>query len=352
MDSLNIILSPNNSLPIGTVCGCLEVLENKGDKYLCKCRKCGKTKTYSLETLNSNPQYCFRPLYCSSSLTYSIRAQNATYRKEKKYNSDDSVDLVYSRDQLVPSEKYCEKWNTKRRKEIEKQKKKNAEIIAAIPRKQARNYEKDYVGTIYESLQVIDCVNDSLESEPVPHYDQQHHKLYSPITVYKQYRCRCYLCGKEQLVTCDKFGIFPPTEYGYTAYNGYWSHVFCNCGGKRKISSFQWIVNKLLIEHGISYRVEYSFPGLSGVSGGELRFDFAVFNHDGSINCLIECQGEQHYKPVEEFGGSIQFAAQKRNDEIKREYVKRQHIPLVEISYKDKKYEKVEAILKENGIIP
>lgn len=66
---------------------------------------------------------------------------------------------------------------------------------------------------------------------------------------------------------------------------------------------------------------------------------------------FLECQGEQHYKPVEEFGGERRFAIQQRNDEEKRKYAKEKNIKLIEISYKDKKYETVESALKDNNII-
>ena len=85
------------------------------------------------------------------------------------------------------------------------------------------------MGRRYESLDVLECVNNSLESAPTPYYTQRHEKKYHDITIYKEYRCRCYLCGKEKLIKCDKFGIFPSTEYGYRACGGYWSDVFCDC---------------------------------------------------------------------------------------------------------------------------
>lgn len=84
----------------------------------------------------------------------------------------------------------------------------------------------------------------------------------------------------------------------------------------------------------------------------QLKFDFAVFNDDGSIKCLIECQGEQHYQPVDEFGGNNQYKNQIKNDTLKKEYVQEHDIPLIEISYKQKKYDKIVAILRKNNIIP
>ena len=55
--------------------------------------------------------------------------------------------------------------------------------------------------------------------------------------------------------------------------------------------------------------------------------------------------------PVVKFGGERRFAIQQRNDEEKRKYAKDKNIKLIEISYKKKKYEIVEALLKEHHII-
>ena len=200
----------------------------------------------------------------------------------------------------------------------------------------------------YESLEVLECVNDTLESVPIPYYNQYHQKSYRDITVYKEYRCRCYLCGKEIKVTCDKFGIYPPTSYGYRAYNGYWSKIYCAC---HTISSFQWIVNDILIKHGVEYLVEVSADGVYGIDNKTpLRFDFAVYK-EGQLFAFLECQGEQHYKPIDEFGGERSFRIQQRNDKEKKRYAEEKKIKLIEISYKDKKYETIESILKDNNII-
>ena len=82
-----------------------------------------------------------------------------------------------------------------------------------------------------------------------------------------------------------------------------------------------------------------------------LRYDFAVLDLDNSIKCLIECQGEQHYKPVDEFGGVSQYESQVENDKLKRVYAESQNIPLFEIKYTCNTYEKEIKFLKNAGII-
>ena len=320
-------------------------------KHKCKCRHCGKIRYYAEETIQTEPMFCYRPVYISTKHTYSTRASNATHRKEKRYQNNETICFVDNKSDFVPSDEYCDKWNEKRGRELKKQAEKEAAVIASLPRKHAENYDVYFTGLIYESLEVLECVNETLESDPNFDYDQRHRKIYHDITVYKQYRCRCYLpkCRKEQFVTCNRFGIHPPTSYGATAYDGYWSSVECGC---HPISSFQWIVNKLLIENKVPYCVEVSFSDLLGTSEEEpLRFDFAVYNEDGTEKCLIECQGEQHYKAVEEFGGELEFKKRVKHDILKREYAEAHGIPLIEISYKDKKYDKIKGILQKNGIL-
>lgn len=324
-----------------------ELKKEQRRRYKCRCA-CGKIGYYSEGTLNQNPKYCYRPIRISSAHTYSVKAQNATYRKRKKYECDETVILVEDEKECMPSDRYCERWNKYKEKQLAKKEETYKEVVASIPRKYAKKYDVDFSGTINESLEIVECVDDKFESEPRAYFTQSHNKRYYDITVFKRYRCKCYLCGKEQMVTCDKFGIYPPTEYGYHAYNGYWSEVFCEC---HEISSFQWIVNKVLQESNINYRVEYSFPELYGIYGQKLlRYDFAVMDEDGKVVALIECQGEQHYKPIEEFGGENAFEIQKKNDALKRKYAEKAGIPLIEIPYQKKKIELVREIVSSLGI--
>jgi hypothetical protein len=46
----------------------------------------------------------------------------------------------------------------------------------------------------------------------------------------------------------------------------------------------------LLDEAGFDYTTEYIFPNLVASSGRPLRFDFAVFDDEGNLDFLIECQ--------------------------------------------------------------
>ncbi len=334
--------------------------------YKCKC-KCGKIHFFNEKTITSNPRYCYYPVSLANlQFSYSTKAHDANYAKREKYAELENVKLWEKPpagrpdyfdyfnggeyvDYSLPSDEYCELYNKYKTRELIKKDKILSEEISKIPRENAENYDIDFAGKQYESLYIEECINNHLESEPTYYFTQRHNKVWRKITVYKQYKCKCTLCGKEMLVKCNQFGINPPTEYGYHAYFGYWSDVYCDC---HHISSFQWIVTKLLFENEVPYAVEYSFDDLYGAGGVNLlRFDFAIFNNDGSIKCLLECQGEQHYKPVEEFGGEEQFKSQIKNDSLKRQYIENHNIKLIEISYKAKKIEQIEDILKKEGVL-
>jgi len=62
--------------------------------YKCSC-KCGNINYYNKKTLETKPRFCIYPVPISTKFTYSISAQNATYRKEQKYENRRTVNNVY-----------------------------------------------------------------------------------------------------------------------------------------------------------------------------------------------------------------------------------------------------------------
>lgn len=51
------------------------------------------------------------------------------------------------------------------------------------------------------------------------------------------------------------------------------------------------------------------------------------------MNICIEYDGEQHFKPIELFGGEKQFKIQVENDNIKNTFCKENNIKLIRIPY-------------------
>lgn len=65
---------------------------------------------------------------------------------------------------------------------------------------------------------------------------------------------------------------------------------------------------------------------------------------------MIECQGEQHFKPVKWYGGKPYFDRLQQHDEIKRKFVKTNGYRLIELGYKNVLYEDVVKFLKDNFV--
>ena len=220
-------------------------------------------------------------------------------------------------------------------------KQKEAERIASYPRVKSRNYDVEFVDNVFESLRIIACVDDHVESNP--YIPNRRKKKDGVVYISKLFRCKCYLCGKIHEFNSEDFKII---NHGYNG--GYYSDVFCDC---HVISSFQWRTVLILQENNVPYRVEVSFEDLLGEKGNPLRYDFAILNPDGSTKCLVECQGKQHYEIGGGFGGYDRLAARQKRDEQKREYARNHHVLLVEIPYTINTYDKQVEFMKKHGII-
>jgi len=107
----------------------------------------------------------------------------------------------------------------------------------------------------------------------------------------------------------------------------------CSC----HISKGEQKIEKYLKQNGIKYKRQYSFEDCYFNIKGKLRFDFIIYVNN-KIK-VVEFQGIQHYKPIDYFGGKKGFSYQKKRDAIKRNYCKKNKIPLLEIPYYDLKEE-------------
>ena len=100
----------------------------------------------------------------------------------------------------------------------------------------------------------------------------------------------------------------------------YWENVtFTNFQKRDRLcphcnkSFLEKSVEEILINCGIDYSAQKTFPWLKNNDNKKLRLDFYLPKY----NIAIECQGEQHYKEVELFGGEKAFKRQKNNDLFK-----------------------------------
>lgn len=150
-----------------------------------------------------------------------------------------------------------------------------------------------------------------------------------------RYKCKCE-CGNETIVAS-----------GHLLSGNIQS---CGCW---KQSHLEGNVIKYFKSKGYSNTIDYEcqkkFENLTGVGNYMLSYDF-IFYQNGEPKYLIECQGQQHYYPVELFGGKSQFEKQQVHDELKREYAKMLGIELIEIPYTIKRYEDIKKILEKYEI--
>lgn len=104
-----------------------------------------------------------------------------------------------------------------------------------------------------------------------------------------------------------------------------------NCGCTKSLGEQK--IKKILEEHNINYKKEYTFPDLLGSGKGRLRFDFAVFDSNDQLQYLIEYDGIQHYE-ANCFGTEQKdFNQLQLHDQLKDEYCKTHNIPLIRIKY-------------------
>lgn len=115
----------------------------------------------------------------------------------------------------------------------------------------------------------------------------------------------------------------------------------CGCLRSESVSKFEMFISNILNDNDIYYHREFGFDDCKGVGNKKLRFDFYLPEY----NTLIEYDGEQHFKPIEYFGGEEHFNILKKNDEIKNEYCKMHKINLVRIPYTLKEIEVKEIVI-------
>lgn len=98
-------------------------------------------------------------------------------------------------------------------------------------------------------------------------------------------------------------------------------------------SSGEVKIHNILKDHDIPFTEEYEFDDLISSSGRHLRFDFAIFDDDNDLICLLEFNGRQHYQSVKKFGGARGLRHQQYNDNLKRQYCLKHNYKLISIPW-------------------
>ena len=140
---------------------------------------------------------------------------------------------------------------------------------------------------------------------------------------------------KKVCIICPKHGEFWQTPSHHISGRG------CpNC----KMSIYEKTVKKTLDDLHIDYKFEVGHKTLNWIK--KMRLDFFI----PSLNIAIEVQGEQHYKPVNIFGGYDKLKKTIERDELKRNLCEENGVKLYYIKYDDDIVSETLKILKENGI--
>lgn len=146
----------------------------------------------------------------------------------------------------------------------------------------------------------------------------------------------------------DKFIYYKNTEYGLSIVTDKMKIKCKDCGNiffqgihshaqgfgcpVCKTSFLEKYILKYLQDNNIKYESQYSFKDCKNIR--LLLFDFVIFNKDNSIKCLLEGQGIQHFQAIPNwFGGEEAFKLRRKRDQIKRDYCKKNSIPLIEVKY-------------------
>lgn len=137
-----------------------------------------------------------------------------------------------------------------------------------------------------------------------------------------KYEVTCLRCGKIFWIRDDYLTL---------------NHHTCCDECKKKKSLLEEVVSIYLKNFNISYTYEKKFIDMRGINNGYMSYDFYIERLDKIY--VIEVQGQQHYKPVNMFGGQPQFKIQQEHDKRKRQYAHNHNFILIEIPYNCKKIE-------------
>lgn len=110
----------------------------------------------------------------------------------------------------------------------------------------------------------------------------------------------------------------------------------------RSSSKGEVSIREFLLSNGVNFKEEAIVSGCSNIR--DLRFDFVIYADNGDIIKAIEFDGQQHFYPVDFFGGERVFKEQVERDKIKNLFCEEEEIPLLRIPYTE--YDNIDEILK------
>jgi len=168
-----------------------------------------------------------------------------------------------------------------------------------------------------------DCCNNrkSTTEDFISKSNKKHHNLYD-------YSLVNYLTKRDKVkIICKEHGVFEQKAYVHLQGHG------CPICNNSKLEIY--LRNKLK-NMNISFFQNYKFDDCRNVL--PLPFDFFIPDR----NLLIECDGIQHFVPIDYFGGESRLEYQIKNDCIKNDYCESKGMDLKRV----KSYREIEDLLK------
>lgn len=138
--------------------------------------------------------------------------------------------------------------------------------------------------------------------------------------------------GKNIILIDDYINSLTPVTHKCITCGFTWkvapSNILYNTGCPHcNISKGEITIEKWLISHNISFESQKKFSNCKDQKN--LPFDFYI----PFKNMCIEYDGEQHFKPIEYFGGEKTFKTRQKHDKIKNDFCKENGISLLRIPY-------------------
>lgn len=224
-------------------------------------------------------------------------------------------------------------------------------------------YVKYVIETTYPNIEVLSEYKGM--NQPLTCYCKIHNVEFTTDAKYVYHEGKgCKLCSKEKqresyLLSKDEVRkrILDANPYveilNLDEYNGFesdmilkcmhcgniWTQKFhyinngnCKCPQcQREYSIGEKCVADYLVSKNIIFIPQYKFKDCRYKR--ELPFDFAILDNNDNVLGLIEYQGQQHYEPIEYFGGQENYEEQVLKDKIKQEYCETNNIPFIAIPY-------------------
>lgn len=335
----------------------VDFLDETYDKVLVKCLICGETYTTSYNSIINGHGH--RSCNVKIGSLKQMASIDDICKKLKQYDNDFYVD--FSNYNNSPDELFCKcnicgyEWYAKRRNLLRDRGCPNCS-------QQKRNISKvipfDECSSILDELhlELISGYSGS-SSDIIVKCMECNYIFKTTISYLKNFQIGCIECNKKnrtqskmedflkkmiklnsQLIMIGDYTsmsdetLFKCLDCGYEFYKTpHDIQKSFSCPSCTTNSKMEYLVQSYLNKNCFKYEIHKDFEGLLGIKNGKLSYDFYL----PSYNLLIECQGKQHYEPIDYFGGIEQFKIQQEHDRRKRQYALTNNINLIEIPYWD-----------------